>query len=173
MKELQATQLIRAIPDFPEPGILFRDITPVLQDPVAFHEVVLLMADFARSCGADVIAGIESRGFIFGVALAQELKLGFLPIRKKGKLPWTTVAQEYKLEYGVAEIEMHTDAVQPGQKVLIVDDLLATGGTAQAAVNLVKMVGGEVAGLAFMIELDFLAGRKQLEGHEICSLIHY
>ncbi len=173
MKALQAEQLIRTIPDFPQPGILFRDITPVLQNPEAFAEIITLMADFARKCGAEAIAGIESRGFIFGVALARELNIGFVPIRKKGKLPFDTVTQAYNLEYGVAEIEMHTDAVKPGQRILVVDDLLATGGTASAAVKLVEMVGGTVAGVAFMIELDFLEGRKHLPGFDVLSLIHY
>ena len=173
MSNLYASSLIRTIPDFPEPGILFRDITPVLQDPVAFKEVITLMSHYAKQRKVEVIAGIESRGFIFGVALAHELEVPFVPIRKKGKLPCTTYSQQYSLEYGTAEIEMHTDAVEPGQNVLIVDDLLATGGTAQAAANLVEMSGAEVVGLAFMIELDALSGRDRLTSYDTYSIIHY
>lgn len=170
---MRAESLIRSIPDFPKPGILFRDITPVLGDARALREVVSLMADYAEDRGAEAIVGIESRGFVFGAPVAVECRLGMVPIRKVGKLPFTTVQAEYELEYGTAAVEVHADAIRPGQRVVIVDDLLATGGTARAAANLVEKVGGVVAGFAFLIELTDLNGRARLEGYDIRSLVRY
>ncbi|NMC82213.1 MAG: adenine phosphoribosyltransferase [Armatimonadetes bacterium] len=168
-----AESLIRTIPDFPQKGILFRDITPVLADPKAMREVISLMADYAEEKEADVIIGIESRGFVFGAPVAMACRLGLVPVRKAGKLPWKTVRCEYALEYGTAVVEMHEDAVKPGQKCIIVDDLLATGGTAQAAIELIEKLGGKVMGLAFLIELLALNGRDRLEGYDVLSLIQY
>ena len=155
---------IRDIPDFPEKGILFRDITPVLQDGALLRAAVDQIAELAAKYEFDVVAGPESRGFIFGVPLAVKLGKGFVPIRKFGKLPYTTVRKSYDLEYGSATIEMHTDAVRPGQKVLVVDDLLATGGTARAIVELIDEVGAKIAASIFLIELSALEGRKALKG---------
>ena len=165
-------QLIRDIPDFPQPGILFRDITPLLRHPFAFREVIAAFAERFRG-RVDTVAGIESRGFIFGAPLALELGVPFVPIRKVGKLPGEKLTREYALEYGTAILEIHIDAVGPGQRVLVIDDLLATGGTARAAAGLVEAVGGSVVGIAVVIELLFLKGREALEGYEVESLIHY
>jgi adenine phosphoribosyltransferase len=173
ISEETTKQLIRDIPDFPSPGILFRDITPVLQNPKAFREVVMSMVECVKPMKPDVIVGIESRGFMFGAPIALELGIGFVPIRKKGKLPWETVAAEYTLEYGANVVEIHRDAIEPGRRAAIVDDLLATGGTAKAAVQLVEELGAKVAGLSFLIELLFLDGRKMLEGYDICTLVKY
>jgi adenine phosphoribosyltransferase len=173
ISEETAKQLIRDIPDFPSPGILFRDITPVLQDPKAFREVVISMVECVKPMKPDVIVGIESRGFMFGAPIALELGVGFVPVRKKGKLPWETVAAEYTLEYGTNAVEIHRDALEPGMRAAIVDDLLATGGTARAAVQLVEELDAKVAGLSFLIELAFLDGRKMLEGYDICTLVKY
>jgi len=168
--------LIRNIPDFPKEGIQFKDITPVLADAEALKRVIdwyALSVEAAGGC--DVIAGIESRGFIFGSALARKLNKGFVPIRKPGKLPFTTHKETYQLEYGTDTIEIHTDAVAQGARVAIVDDLLATGGTARAAVNLIEKAGGLVACAVFLIELDFLQGRDRLNlsSDKIFSFIHY
>ncbi|MCL5103144.1 MAG: adenine phosphoribosyltransferase [Armatimonadetes bacterium] len=171
--EQTVKQLIRDIPDFPAQGILFRDITPVLQDPKAFHEVIHAMSERVRGMDPDVIVGIESRGFVLGAPVALELGVGFVPVRKKGKLPADTVQAEYSLEYGTNVVEMHRDAIEPGMRVVIVDDLLATGGTAKAAIQLVEEVGGKVAGLSFLIELEFLKGRRPLAGYEIDTVIKY
>lgn len=165
-------QLIRDIPDFPQPGILFRDITPLLRDPAAFRQVTAALAERFRG-RVDAVAGIESRGFIFGAPLAAELGVGFLPIRKAGKLPGDKLALEYALEYGTSTLEIHTDAVRPGERILLVDDLLATGGTARAAAGLIEAVGGKVEGIAFLIELLFLQGRTALEGHDVHALLAY
>jgi adenine phosphoribosyltransferase len=165
--------LIRDIPDFPTKGVLFRDITPVLQNPEAFREVVCEMAERAGTLKPDVIVGIESRGFILGAPIALELGLGFVPVRKVGKLPAETVRAEYALEYGTSTVEVHTDAIEPGQRAAIVDDLLATGGTAAAAVRLVEELGGEVAGLVFLVELTFLNGREKLPARRIETLVRY
>ncbi len=173
MSTLRAAELIRNIQDFPVQGVLFRDITPVLLDPDAMGEVIHHMIQTARTLNPDVIAGIESRGFLFGVPIAQALEVGFVPIRKPGKLPYDKISETYSLEYGTNTIEMHTDAVTPGQRVLIVDDLLATGGTTRAACNLVERGGGTVAGVSFVIELNFLHGRKLLDGYSVHSLIQY
>jgi len=165
--------LIRDIPDFPKPGIIFKDITPVLQHPEAFGQVIDGMAAYAELKKPDVIIGIESRGFILGAPVALALEKGFVPVRKVGKLPYETVQCEYDLEYGTAAVEMHKDAVKPGQKILIVDDLLATGGTAAAAARLVEELGGEVVGMVFLIELGFLNGRAQISDYDVKSFITY
>ena len=165
--------LIRDVPDFPKKGIIFKDITPVLQDAKAFAQVVARMADYAAKRKPDIIVGIESRGFILGAPVALQLGKGFVPVRKIGKLPHDTIQAEYALEYGTSAVEMHRDAVMPGQKVLIVDDLLATGGTAEAATRLVEKLGGEVVGIVFLVELGFLNGRDQLRDYNVESLITY
>jgi adenine phosphoribosyltransferase len=173
MSELLAASLMRDIPDFPKSGILFKDITPVLRNPEAYREVIARLTEQAASVRPDVVAGIESRGFLLGAPVALALGVGFVPIRKAGKLPSQTEREEYALEYGTAIVEIHRDAVQPNQRVLIVDDLLATGGTAAAAVRLVEKLGGTVAGLSFLIELGFLPGRDALNGYEVQSLLTY
>ncbi len=154
---------LRDIPDFPKPGILFKDITPLLADPRAFHITLDLFAERFIGEHIDVVVGIESRGFIFGGALAARLNASFVPVRKPGKLPYKTDRVAYKLEYGEAELEMHVDSIKPGAKVLIVDDLLATGGTAAAAAELARRQGGVVSGFAFVVELDFLQGRRRIQ----------
>ncbi|HEY3413497.1 MAG TPA: adenine phosphoribosyltransferase [Armatimonadota bacterium] len=168
-----AEKLMRTIPDFPQEGILFRDITPVLADARALREVVSEMADHAEDMGAEVIVGIESRGFVFGAAVALECRLGMVPVRKAGKLPYKTVQCCYDLEYGSATVEIHEDAIAPGEKCVIVDDLLATGGTAAAAARLIEKLGGVVAGVVFLIELSDLRGRDRLQGYKVESLIQY
>ena len=165
--------LIRDVPDFPAPGVMFRDITPVLQDPAAFKEVIDSMVECVAPMKADVVVGIESRGFVLGSPIALELGLGFVPVRKAGKLPADTIRAEYSLEYGTNVVEIHRDAIEPGMRVAIVDDLLATGGTAKAVVQLIEELGGKVVGANFLIELLFLQGRQLLEGYEICTLIRY
>ncbi len=172
----QATWLkdfIRAVPDYPQPGVLFRDITPLLQNPAALKFVIEIMTDRYRGAGIDHVVGIESRGFIFGTPLAYLLNTGFVPVRKKGKLPYETVEQEYSLEYGSATLEIHTDALRPGERVLVVDDLLATGGTTEGTVRLVESLGAEVVSLAFLIELSFLNGRERLPGRDVFALLSY
>lgn len=165
---------IRDIPDFPREGILFKDITTVLNHPEAFKNSINLLAERYKGQNIDYIAGIESRGFIFGSALAYKMNLGFIPIRKPGKLPAKTEKVSYELEYGTDSLEIHSDALDPGKKVLIVDDLLATGGTADAAVKLVRKIGGEVVGVAFVVELEFLKGREKLpEDCKINTLISF
>jgi adenine phosphoribosyltransferase len=169
----QIKALIRDVPDFPEPGIVFKDITPVLADPMAFSTITdLIVVHFGRG-NVDKVVGIEARGFILASPVAYHFNAGFVPIRKKGKLPWNTVEEEYALEYGTATLEVHADAVKPGERVLIVDDVLATGGTAKAAASLVEQIGGKVCGIACMIELDFLHGRDKLTGYELFTLIRY
>ncbi|MCB9831255.1 MAG: adenine phosphoribosyltransferase [Planctomycetes bacterium] len=171
---LRLRDLIRDVPDFPKPGIVFKDITPLLADPTGFATAIDLLAESTRALGADLIAGPEARGFIFGTPLARSLDLGFAPIRKRGKLPWKTIEESYALEYGEDQVQMHEDAVRPGQKVLLVDDLLATGGTMAACRRLVEKAGGEVVGMAFVIELGFLAGRGKLGATSpVVSLIEY
>lgn len=165
--------LIRDVPDFPQPGILFRDVTPLLRDPAALREVVAHFAERYREAGIGVVAGIESRGFIFGAPLAVELGVGFVPIRKVGKLPAEKIHREYALEYGTAALEIHVDAVTPGERVLLIDDLLATGGTACAAAQLIESLGGTVAAVAFLIELEFLGGRGVLGGYDVYSVLQY
>ena len=164
---------IRDIPDFPQRGVLFKDITPLLQDAAAFHASLDRLAAHYAGSGIQIVVGVESRGFIFGAALAYLLNCGFVPVRKFGKLPYQTVSVEYSLEYGTNMVEMHTDAIRPGQRVLIVDDLLATGGTTSAAMELVEKLGGHIAGIAFLVELTFLKGREQLGGHDVFALIKY
>ena len=166
---------IREIPDFPKPGIGFKDITPLLRDAGAFSRSVTAIAGLCQDAEieADVLAGPEARGFIFGAALAGQLNLGFIPIRKPGKLPYKISAVEYALEYGSDRVEMHTDAVEAGQRVLLVDDLLATGGTTRACVDLIEKCGASVAACVFLVELTFLPGREVLEGYNVHSLIHY
>ena len=166
-------QLIRDIPDFPQPGILFRDITTLLRDPQGLRTAIDSLVEPYRNTQLDHIVGIESRGFIFGAAIADRLGAGFVPIRKPGKLPAATVSASYALEYGTDTLEMHRDALGGGDRVLIVDDLLATGGTARAAVSLVRECGAEVAGLAFLIELAALGGRAQLPDAQVFTVIQY
>lgn len=165
--------LIREVPDFPKPGILFYDITTLLKDRAGFATLIDALSEYYISRRVDLVLGIEARGFIFGPALAYRLNAGFVPVRKPKKLPAETAKVTYQLEYGSDSLEIHKDAVQHAQRVVIVDDLLATGGTAAATVQLVKSLGGEIAGLAFVVELDFLHGRKKLEGHDVFSLLHY
>jgi adenine phosphoribosyltransferase len=165
------TQAIRDIPDFPKPGILFKDITPILLDPNLFRSAVRLFVDRHRGRPVDKIAAIEARGFIFGAAVAQSLGVGLVPVRKRGKLPWQTMAASYSLEYGEATLEIHRDAVAPGERVLLIDDLLATGGTAAATVSLIEGLGGEVAEADFLIELAFLHGRRRLAGCKVFAPI--
>ncbi len=169
----QIKALVRDVPDFPEPGIVFKDITLVLADPMAFSTITdMIVVHFGRG-NVDKVVGIEARGFILASPVAYHFNAGFVPIRKKGKLPWETVEEEYALEYGTATLEVHADAVRPGERVLIVDDVLATGGTAKAAASLVERIGGKVCGIACLIELDFLHGRDKLTGHELFTLIRY
>jgi adenine phosphoribosyltransferase len=164
---------IRDIPDFPKPGIVFKDIMPLLADPEALRAAVDGLAEFARPRRPDLVMGAEARGFILGGALALQLGCGFVAARKPGKLPWETVSAEYELEYGTDSLELHADAIAEGARVLIHDDLLATGGTAHAKVELVEKLGGEVVGIAFVIELAFLHGRDRLQGYDVHSLITY
>jgi adenine phosphoribosyltransferase len=164
---------IRAIPDFPKPGILFRDITPLLASPEAFRRTVELLAEHYQSKQVDVVAAAEARGFIFAAPLAMQLGAGFVPVRKPGKLPFDTHAFHYELEYGTDQLEVHIDGVGPGQRVLLVDDLLATGGTMEACCRLVEKAGAEVVGCAFVIELAALNGAKRLAGHDVFRLICY
>ena len=161
------------IPDFPEPGIMFRDITSVIQDPEGLKLAVDGLVGLLKDVDYDLIIGPESRGFIFGVPVAYLYGKGFIPVRKKGKLPRETVSQKYDLEYGQAEVEMHKDAVKPGQKVVIVDDLIATGGSAEAAAKLVEKLGGQVVRMVFVMELAGREGRKKLAGYDVKSLISY
>lgn len=163
---------IRDIPDFPKPGVIFKDITPLLASPEGFREAIEQMAAPYRDAGVTKVLGAEARGFILGGALALVLNAGFVPARKPGKLPWTTTSAEYALEYGTDQLEMHVDAVVPSDRVLIVDDVLATGGTASAKADLVKRSGAEVVGYAFLMELDFLHGREKLGDHKVVSLTH-
>ncbi len=164
---------IASIKDFPKEGILFRDITPLMGDGQAFHYATKLMEDYAKKLNVDVIVGPESRGFIFGCPVAYSLNVGFVPVRKPGKLPRETVSAEYALEYGTNELHMHSDSIKKGQRVLIIDDLLATGGTVKATIDLVNKMGGVVVGCAFLIELDDLKGRDLLEGYDIYSIMTY
>ena len=164
---------IASIPDFPQPGVLFRDITPLMSDGEAFHAATSEIQKFAEQVGAEVIAGPESRGFIFGCPVAANLHIGFVPVRKPGKLPRETISYRYDLEYGSNELHMHKEAIKPGQKVLIVDDLLATGGTVQATIKMIEELGGVVVGCAFLIELEGLKGREALAGYEVFTLMSY
>ncbi len=170
---LNLEDYVAAIPDFPKKGILFRDVTPMVQDPAAFDQACEEIAEFGRKVKADIVIGPESRGFIFGCPVAVKMGVGFAPVRKPGKLPRETVSCKYDLEYGSNEVFMHKDAVKPGQRVLIVDDLLATGGTAKAAAQMVEELGGVVAGCAFVVELygNGMDGRGVLKNYEVCSLM--
>ena len=166
-------KLIREIPDYPKPGILFYDLTTLLQDPSGFHILVDRLCDHYKGHKVDIVAGIEARGFIFAPALAYRLNAGFVPIRKPKKLPAKTMSVTYQLEYGSDSLEIHADAITRGQHVLLCDDLLATGGTAAAAINLIRQLGGEIAGAAFAVELNFLNGRAKLPGTHVFSLLKY
>ena len=165
--------LVRTVPDFPKPGILFYDITTLLKDPAGFAQLTDALAAYYIGKEIDLVLGIEARGFIFGPALAYRLNAGFVPVRKPKKLPAPTARVKYDLEYGTDSLEIHLDAIQPGQRVIIVDDLLATGGTMQASVELVERLGGIVAGIAVAIELDFLKGRARFPQYDVLSLLHY
>jgi len=164
---------IRDIPDFPRQGIVFKDIMPLLGDPAAFREAIEGLAEWAEPRRPDVVLGAEARGFILGGALAYRLGCGFVAARKPGKLPWRTVSVEYALEYGSDALELHDDAIRPGTRVLVHDDLLATGGTSRAKVDLVERLGGTVVGVAFLVELASLEGRKRLDGYDVFSLVRY
>ena len=166
-------KLIRTVPDFPKPGILFYDITTLLKDRVGMAQLVDAFAAYYIGKEIDLVLGIEARGFIFGPALAYRLNAGFVPVRKPRKLPAPTARVSYDLEYGTDSLEIHLDAIAPGQRVVIVDDLLATGGTMEATVRLVRQLGGDIAGLAFAIELDFLKGRQKFQDLDVLSLLHY
>lgn len=165
--------LIRDVLNFPQEGVVFKDITPILQDSEGLKASVNQMQNRLKEIDFDLIVGPESRGFIFGVPLAYNMNKGFIPVRKKGKLPYKTIQKEYALEYGTATIEMHIDAIKPGQKVAIVDDLLATGGTSKAIIDLIEEAGGKVIKLVYLIELEFLKGRELLEGYDVESIIKY
>ncbi len=165
-------KIIRSIPDFPKPGIIFKDITPVLEDPAAFKYAVDWFCDTFKNTGATKVCAAEARGFMFAAAIGYTMDWGIVPIRKPGKLPWRTIHESYELEYGTAILHIHEDAVSPGEKVLVVDDLLGTGGTAEAMVKLVRRLGGAVAALGFLIELDFLKGRDVLGDYRVESLVH-
>ena len=165
--------LVRDVKNFPKKGIVFKDITPILRDGVTFDRVLAALEAYGRNRGVELVAGIESRGFIFGAAVAARLEVGFVPIRKKGKLPWKTIKQSYALEYGKDTVEMHKDAVAKKQRVLIVDDLLATGGTLVGAAKLIEKVGGVIAGCAVVVELGFLDGRKKLGKRDIFAIVKY
>ena len=165
--------LVRTVPDFPKPGILFYDITTLLKDKAGFAQLIDALAAYYIDKKIDLVLGIEARGFIFGPALAYRLNAGFVPVRKPKKLPAPTARVSYDLEYGTDAVEIHLDAIEPGQRVIIVDDLLATGGTMEATVKLVKQLGGDIAGLAFAVELDFLKGRERFTEYDVFSLLHY
>lgn len=164
---------IADIPDFPEPGVIFRDVTPLLANKDAYQESIRLISEFAKDKKVDVIVGPEARGFLFGCPVALALQCGFVPVRKPGKLPREVISQSYDLEYGSNEIQMHSDSIQAGQNVLVVDDLLATGGTVEAAITLIEKMGGNVVGTAFLIELEALKGRELLKGYDVFSVLKY
>ena len=171
MKQLE--EYVKSIPDFPEKGIIFRDVTSVLQDAEGLHLAIDQMQEKLEGVDFDVVLGPESRGFIFGVPIAYNMHKAFVPVRKKGKLPRATISQTYDLEYGTATIEIHKDAIQPGQKVVIIDDLIATGGTTEAIIKMVEELGGEVVKIVFLMELAGLKGRERLSGYDIDSAIIY
>ena len=169
----QLKSLVRDVPDFPQEGVVFKDITPLLADEIAFSTVIdLIVVHFGRG-NVDKVVGIEARGFIIASPVAYHFGAGFVPVRKRDKLPYHTEAADYELEYGSATLEIHKDAVEPGERVLVVDDVLATGGTAKAAADLVERIGGEVVGIACLIELGFLKGRDRLDGYDLFTLIDY
>lgn len=171
MKKIE--EYVRSIPDFPEPGIIFRDVTSILQDADGLKLAIDLMQEKLADLDFDVVAGTESRGFIFGVPIAYNLNKPFVPVRKKGKLPCETISREYDLEYGTATIEMHRDSIKPGQKVVLIDDLIATGGTIEAAAKMIEELGGEVVKMVFLMELAGLNGREKLAGYDVESVICY
>ena len=171
MKKLE--EYVRSIPDFPKPGIVFRDITTVLQDKDGVRLSIDAMQEFLKDTDFDLVVGPESRGFIFGVPIAYNMNKGFVPVRKKGKLPSETISQEYDLEYGSATLEIHKDAIKPGQRVVIIDDLIATGGTTEAIIKLIEKLGGEVVKVVFLMELAGLEGRKKLEGYDVQAALRF
>ncbi len=171
-EQINLADYLRDVPDFPKPGIVFKDITPMLTSPIAFKAAVDQLTDRVRHLRPTHIAAIESRGFLFGAPMAERLEASLIPLRKPGKLPWQTIEESYDLEYGSNTLEVHTDAAGPGDRVVLVDDLLATGGTASASVNLVRRLGTEVVAAVFAVELDFLAGRDKLHGMDVISLVH-
>lgn len=164
---------IRAVPDFPKPGILFRDVTPLLQDPIALRTAIGRLDDLTRPLAPDAIGAFDARGFLFGAPLAMELGVPFFPVRKAGKLPYETIRAQYALEYGTDAVEIHVDALERGNRVVLIDDLLATGGTMRAGCELVERLGGTVVGCRFLIELDGLNGRERLAGYDVASVLHY
>jgi len=170
---MDLAKMIRDVPDFPKEGILFKDITTLIKEPQAFREVIDRLADHYAGQEIDLVVAVEARGYIFGAPIAYKLGAGFVPVRKEGKLPAETVREEYELEYGTDSVEMHRDAIQPGQKVLIVDDLIATGGSAAATARLVERLGGEVVSIAFLIELTFLKGVEKLKDYDVFTMIEY
>jgi adenine phosphoribosyltransferase len=172
-KEMELTEYIASIPDFPKEGIIFRDITPILTSPKAIRHVTRKMADFIEDNGANLVLAPEARGFFFGIPAAVEADVAFAPVRKPGKLPRETIRETYDLEYGTDTLEIHADAIQPGDKVVVVDDLLATGGTVEAIMNLARKQGAEVVGAAFVVELDDLKGRDRFKDIPVLSLVHY
>ena len=169
----QIKKKIRDVPDFPKPGILFKDITPLLQDPDIFSKIIEAFFSRYKDKNVDAVVGVESRGFLFGAPLAYDMDVSFVPVRKGGKLPYKTVQNSYDLEYGSATIEMHVDAIQKGSRVVVIDDLLATGGTAGATCELIEKQGGKVVECAFVVELNFLNGRSKLNGRDVFSLVQY
>ena len=171
MKKIE--EYVRSIPDFPEPGIIFRDVTSILQDPDGLQLAIDSMQECLKGVDVDVVVGAESRGFIFGVPIAYNLHKPFVPVRKKGKLPWETISRSYDLEYGSATIEMHKDSIRPGQKVVVVDDLIATGGTIEAACKMIEELGGEIVKIVFLMELAGLKGREKLSKYDVESVICY
>ena len=170
---LELTAKVRDVPDFPKKGIVFKDLMPLIADPAYFHEAIDRLAEWARPRGPDLILGAEARGFIFGGALAYAIGAGFIPARKPGKLPWDTIEAHYALEYGTDSLQVQADAISEGSRVIVLDDVLATGGTAHAKIELVERLGGIVVGALFVIELEFLHGRSRLEGFDVHSLIQY
>jgi adenine phosphoribosyltransferase len=170
---MDLAELIRDVPDFPKEGILFKDITTLIKEPQAFKQVVDILVEHYADQKIDLVVAVEARGYIFGAPVAYQLGAGFVPVRKVGKLPAETVREEYELEYGTDAVEMHRDAIGPGQRVLIVDDLIATGGSAAATARLVERLGGEVVGIAFLIELGFLKGVEKLKGYDVFTIIEF
>jgi len=170
---MNLASLVRNIPDFPVKGVQFKDVTTLLREPAAFNQAIADMAAPFVNKGIELVAAVESRGFIFGAPVAYQLGAGFVPVRKLGKLPYDKIHESYTLEYGAETLEMHRDALLPGQKVLIVDDLIATGGSARATINLIERLGGDIRGLSFLIELEFLKGRARLDTYEVHSVIKY
>jgi adenine phosphoribosyltransferase len=171
--DIELKHHIRDVPDFPTPGVLFRDITPLLRNPAAFSRAIDLMTEAASGLGAESIVGIESRGFLFGTPIAARLNLPFVPVRKAGKLPAARMSVEYSLEYGNSQLDIHADALVRGQRTVVIDDVLATGGTARAAAKLVEIVGGVVAGIVFLIEIGPLEGRRHLEDYDVRTFVRY